>query len=660
MAAIGRRLGNMYGISILARRVRSAPRLVARATERARFPMPLCRTRALSSVSERRRERALELPSQELSVRGLAAALAVSEAEVAALLVELGEDEVAADVPLDFEVAQLLALEHGVSLSLESAQAPAEAAEPSAAAAPAQTVARPPVVAILGHVDHGKTSILDALRASRVAAGEAGGITQRIGAFSSGGITWVDTPGHALFSSMRQRGAALTDVALLVVAADQGAQEQTAEAIRHIRAASVPFIVALNKMDKPGADAHNARLSLLRYGVVAEELGGDVPTVELSAVKRTGLDALCELLLLQAELLELRPLPAAPVAATVLESDVSPRKGVVATVLLQQGTLRAGDIVVAGTAWGRVRAMSGDDGRAHKAVTAGHAVQLSGLRDVPRAGDRLVVVPNERRARQLVEARVRRELEEAGDARRTARRARTAARTAALAAPGGSALSDQPLAVPVAVKAESSGGLEAIVSALATLPAKRAQPLVVLAAVGALSEADVEHASTCGAALLGYNVSASARVKAAAATAGVRLSCSPIIYTLLDEAKEILRAALPAERTEEKVGRAELLDTFVITANSALQGKGAPKRPVVGGARVLEGSIRSNAHVRVLRGGEAVHEAALLSLRHFKDDVSEVEKGSECGMILEGGWSDWQPGDEVLCLVYKETEPSLE
>lgn len=630
----------------------------ARASVGAALPRPHA-ARALSSAGAgaQRHERALELPTAELSVRGLAAALGVPEARMASLLAELGEEAVASDIPLDFEVAQLLALEHGVSLTLEPL---ADATRPAGASVRAEDVVRPPVVAILGHVDHGKTSILDALRASRIAAGEAGGITQRIGAFVAGGITWVDTPGHALFSSMRARGAALTDVALLVVAADQGAQEQTAEAIRHIRAASVPFIVALNKMDKPGADAHAARLSLLQHGVVAEELGGDVPTVELSAVRRTGLDSLCELLQLQAELLELRARPLAPVSGTVLEADVSQKRGVVATVLLQQGTLRAGDIIVAGISWGRVRTMLGDDGRTREMATAGVPVQLSGLRDVPRSGDRLVVVASERRARQLIEARVRRELDEAGDARRMARRARTAARTASIGAAGGSALSDQPLAVPVAVKAESSGGLEAIVSALATLPARRAQPLVVLAAVGALTEADVEHAGTCGAALIGYNVAASARVKAAAAAAGVRISCSPIIYTLLDEAREILRAALPPDRTEQRVGRAELLDTFVITANAALQGKGAPKRPVVGGMRVVEGSVKSSALVRVLRAGECVHEAEVLSLRHFKEDVSEVTKGSECGVILEGGWAGWQPGDEVLCLTYMETEASLE
>jgi translation initiation factor IF-2 len=606
------------------------------------------------------RDRSVALPPDELSTRGLAAALGVREEEVSALLVDLGEEAVDADALLDFEVAQLLALEHGVSLSLGAPALPgANADAPDAARADAEGT-RPAVVAILGHVDHGKTSILDALRSARVAAGEAGGITQRIGAFGALGMTWIDTPGHALFSAMRARGAALTDVALLVVAADQGAQEQTAEAIRHIRAAGVPFVVGLNKMDKPGADAHKARLSLLEYGVVAEELGGDVPTVELSATKRTGLAAMCELLQLQAELLELRPHASAPVAGSVLESDVSVKRGVVATVLLSHGTLRTGDIVVAGMAWGRVRTMTADDGRLCKAVTAGVPVQLAGLKDVPKSGDRVVVVASERRARQLVDARVSRAANEAGDERRAARRARTLARTEALGVAGGAAGSAQPLAVPISVKAESSGGLDAIISALATIPAKRAQALVVSAAVGQLTEADVELAETCGAALVGYNVTASPRVRSAAASAGVRVSCSPIIYTLLDEAREILRAALPPDRTEERIGRAEVLDTFVITANAALQGKGAPKRPVVGGMRIVDGSIKSSAHLRVVRRGEVVHEAEVLSIRHFKEDVSEIAKGNECGVILHGGWDGWERGDEVISINYKESEPSLE
>lgn len=630
-----------------------------------------------------RHGRSLALRAEEMSVRGLAAALRVSESELLEMIADLGEDAADPTAPLELEVAQLLAQEHGAHLSLsrasstradpeDSPDAAAEAHEAQGKSASRAVAAevdeddesapRPAVVAVMGHVDHGKTSLLDALRSTSRAAGEAGGITQRLAAFSSGGLTWLDTPGHALFTAMRARGAALTDVGLLVVAADQGAQPQTAEAVRVLREGSVPFIVALNKMDKPGADANAARLSLLEHGVVAEELGGDVPTVEVSASKRTNLDAMCELLQMQAELLELRARPGAPVGGAVLEADVTPQRGVLATVLLSQGTLRTGDIVVAGMAWARVRALTTDDGRLLSEVGAGVPVSVAGFRSVPAPGERLFSAASERRARQLVGARERRSVDASAEEQRAARRRRTAAKAAAIAraSSDGAAELLESLPVPVVAKAESGGGLEALVSALATIPAKRAHALVVQASVGQIGPSDVELAETCGAAVLGYAVSAPPAVQAEADRRGVRIATSPVIYTLVDDARSVLCDALPPDVREDRVGQAEVLASFTITATPALVAKGAPKRPTVGGMRVVTGELRAKAHLRVLRAGAVVHEGAVLSLRHFKDDVTEVSKGSECGVILEGGWADWQQGDEVECIHFTETRPTLE
>lgn len=585
-----------------------------------------------------------------LSVASLAHMLEVETAVVADLLEELGEDSVDLAAPLDFGVAQLLALELGVTLVATSPRA-GEAGAP-------RRVERPPVAAVMGHVDHGKTSILDALRKTRVAAKEEGGITQRIGAFSAANITWLDTPGHALFTAMRERGVAATDVALLVVAADQGAQPQTVEAIRIARDAGVPLVVALNKMDKPGADAESAKVSLLEHGIVVEDLGGDVPCVEVSAKEGTNLDALCDLVLLQAELLELVTDPAAPIAGTVIESDVSPKAGVTATLLLRQGTLRLGDVVVAGSAWGRVRRMTGDSGKQLKTAAASVPVLITGLRSVPAAGDQVAVVESEARARQLTEAREKRALAAEDDRKVAARRALIDAERGRVIANTEGSEDGPPVVVPFVIKADSSGGLDAMVTALASLPAKRAYAQVVYAGVGAVTEADVQLAGTCGATVIAYAVKAAARAQAEAHEAGVRLISSGVIYTLLDEAVAALVAAIPPRRVETHIGRGQVLDSFVITATPGLMARGLPRKAAVGGIRVVSGVIRRGALAKVVRDGSEVFQGRVVSLRHYKDDVGVVNEGQECGAIMHGAWAGWEPGDAVDCFSVDEVAAS--
>ncbi len=477
---------------------------------------------------------------------------------------------------------------------------------------------RPPVVTIMGHVDHGKTSLLDALRGTDVVAGEAGGITQHIGAYmvtlkSGEKISFLDTPGHEAFSEMRARGANATDIVVLVVAGDDGIMPQTIEAINHVKAANVPMIVAINKMDKPGSDANRVRTELLQYDIQVESMGGEVQDVEVSALKRTGLEELAEKILLQAELLELTANPDRLAEGTVVEAKLDKGRGPLATVLVGKGTLRAGDIFVVGTEWGKVRALVNDKGQTVKEAGPSVPVEVLGLSGVPAAGDMLSVVENEARAREVADYR-----------QQVALTKRTTSAPASLESLFAGLADKKAVEFPVVVKADVHGSTEAIVSALNKLSTDEIRVRVLHSGVGAITESDVTLARASGALIIGFNVRANAKAREAANQAGVPLKYYDIIYDLIDEVKAGMAGKLGPEYFENVVGRAEIREVF----QAGKFGKAA-------GCLVMEGFIKRNLKARVLRDDVIIYTGSIASLRRFKDDVTQVEKGYECGIGLE-------------------------
>ena len=503
-------------------------------------------------------------------------------------------------------------------------------------------VARAPVVTVMGHVDHGKTSLLDALRHADVAAREAGGITQHIGAYqvdigSGQPVTFIDTPGHAAFTEMRARGASVTDLVVLVVAADDGVMPQTVEAIRHARAAGVPMVVAVNKIDRPEADPSRVKQELLSHEVVVEEFGGDVQAVEVSALKKLNLDKLIEAIQLQAEVLELQANPNRSAQGTVIEAKLDRGRGAVATVLIQSGTLRIGDIAVCGGQWGRVRAMIGDRGDSREEAGPSVPVEILGLDGVPEAGDQLVVVENERRAREITEYRQRKKRDQSG----------------ALAPRGsvedlfsqlqGGVLKE----LPVVIKADVHGSMEAIVAGLERLGTDEVAVRFLHAGVGAITESDVTLALASNGMIIGFNVRANAQARELARRDGVEIRYHSIIYELLDEVKAGLSGLLSPVAKETTLGYAEVREVFTIT-----------KVGRIAGCRVTEGLIRRNARARVLRDNVVVHVGTLGSLKRFKDDVREVREGFECGIGIDG-FGDVQQGDVIEAFEVEEVAREL-
>jgi translation initiation factor IF-2 len=504
-------------------------------------------------------------------------------------------------------------------------------------------VPRPPVVTIMGHVDHGKTSLLDAIRKTNVVAGEAGGITQHIGAYqvtTEGGavITFLDTPGHAAFTSMRARGAQVTDIVVLVVAADDSVMPQTVEAISHARAADVPMIVAINKIDKPGADPNRVRTQLLSHEVVVEEMGGEVLDVEVSAVTGKGLDTLLEDIALQAELLDLSANPDRLAEGAVIEAKLDVGRGPVATVLVQKGTLKRGDIFVVGEQWGKVRALVNDQGERVDAAGPSVPVEVLGLSGTPEAGDVLNVVADEARAREIASYR-----------ERLARDKRAAA--------GSATTLDQLLAkaradkdvkeLPVVVKSDVQGSAEAIVQALEKLSTDEVRIRVLHSGVGAITESDVTLAEASSAPIIGFNVRANAPAREAANQKGVEIRYYSIIYNLVDDVKQAASGLLAPEIRERFIGYAEILQVFRIT--------GVGK---VAGCRVTEGVARRSAGVRLLRDNVVIHEGKLKTLKRFKDEVREVQVGQECGMAFEN-YDDMREGDVIEIFETESVERQL-
>jgi translation initiation factor IF-2 len=494
--------------------------------------------------------------------------------------------------------------------------------------------ARPPVVTIMGHVDHGKTSLLDALRKTDVAAGEAGGITQHIGAYmvklpSGAQITFLDTPGHEAFTAMRSRGAAVTDIVVLVVAADDGVMPQTIEAIKHAKAANVPIIVAINKIDRPGADANRVRNELLQHEIVVEAMGGETQDVEVSALKKIGLDKLEEAILLQAEVLELRANPDRTAEGAVVESRLDRGRGPVATILVQKGTLHAGDIVVAGAEWGRVRAMQDDKGKALALATPSTPAEILGLSAAPTAGEPFVVVENEQRAREIVEFRQRR-IRERSAAAQTAGRGTMEEMLARIQA-------GAQKEVALVVKADVQGSAEAIGVVVGKLGNEEVRVRVLYSGVGQITESDVQLARASDALVIGFNVRANAQARELAHRDGVDIRYFSIIYEVADDIEKLVKGKLAPVHREKFLGYAEIRQVFNIT-----------KTGKVAGCYVTEGLVKRGAGVRLLRDNVVIHQGELSQLKRFKDDVKEVARGYECGLSF-AGFQDLKEGDQVEC-----------
>src|SRR5215831_7180543 len=569
---------------------------------------------------------------EAITIQDLANRMSERAVDVIRLLMKQGQMVTVNDV-IDADTAQLIAEEMGHSVR-RVAEADVEEGLFDVADDPAQLVSRAPVVTVMGHVDHGKTSLLDAIRSSDVAAGEAGGITQHIGAYqvmapSGAKITFIDTPGHAAFTAMRARGAKVTDIVVLVVAADDGVMPQTVEAIHHAKAAKVPIIVAINKIDKPDAKPERVRTELLQHEIQVESLGGDVLELEVSAKEKTNLDKLLDTIALQAEVLELKANPNRLAEGTVIEARLDRGRGPVATVLVQRGTLKPGDIVVAGSEWGRVRALASDTG--HSVIAAGPSmpVEVLGFNGTPEAGDRLAVVDTEARAREITDYRARQKREKMA-ARQTGMRGSLEQMMTQLKTAGRKEF-------PLVVKADVQGSIEAIVGALEKLSTNEVAARVIFAGAGGITESDVTLAEASDAAVIGFNVRAHKEAREAAERDGIEIRYYDIIYNLVDDVKKAMSGLLAPTLRETMLGNAVILEIFKVS-----------KVGNVAGCRVTEGTVERGANVRLIRDSVVVHQGKLSQLKRFKDDAREVLAGQECGMAFEN-YQDMKVGDIIEC-----------
>lgn len=613
------------------------------------------RQRSMSAM-RRQREREkkqasgpVELPSkiarevvipELITIQELANRMAERAVDVIKLLMQQGQMMKINDV-LDTDSAQLIVEEMGHTPRRVS-EADVEEGLMGVEDEEDDLQPRAPVVTIMGHVDHGKTSLLDALRETKVAAGEAGGITQHIGAYQVAYdqgqlITFIDTPGHAAFTAMRARGAKVTDIVVLVVAADDGVMPQTAEAINHARAAEVPIIIAINKMDKEGVDPHRVRTELLQHEIVPESMGGDVLEVEVSALKRTNLDKLLDAIHLQAEVLELKANPDRDADGVVIEAKVDKGRGPVATVLVQRGTLNVGDIFIAGTEWGRVRALISDVGENVQSAGPSVPVEVLGLTGAPEAGDQFAVVDSDARAREIAEyrQRKRRDFKAAGMARGSLEQMMSQLKE------------NERQEVPILLKADVQGSSGAIVSALEQLGTDEVAARVIHSGVGGITESDVTLASASEAVIVGFNVRANQQAREAAEQAGIEIRYYNVIYNLVDDIKAAMSGMLSPELREQFLGNAEILEVFNIT-----------KVGKVAGCRVTEGSVERGAKVRLIRDNVVIHEGTLSTLKRFKDEVKEVRAGQECGMAFEN-YQDMRDGDVIECYRVEEVTRTL-
>ncbi len=569
---------------------------------------------------------------ETITVQELANRMAARGNEVVKALMKLGVMATITQA-IDADTAELVVSEFGHK-SRRVSESDVELGLEGEVDVDTDLMTRPPVVTIMGHVDHGKTSLLDALRQTDVAAGEAGGITQHIGAYqvklhSGAQITFLDTPGHEAFTAMRARGAGVTDIVVLVVAADDGVMPQTIEAIRHAKAADVPIIVAINKIDRPGANPNRVRQELLQHEVVVEEMSGETQDVEVSALKKTGLDKLEEAILLQAEILDLRANPDRTAEGAVIESRLDRGRGPVATVLVQKGTLRAGDIVVAGAQWGRVRAMQDDKGKTLAEAVPATPVEILGLSAAPVAGEPFVVVESDIRAREIVEFRSRKQRERSAAAQ-TAGRGTMEEMLARIQA-------GAQKEVAVVIKADVQGSSEAIGVTVTKVGNEEVRVRVLHSGVGQITESDVQLAKASEAILIGFNVRANAQARELAHRDGVDVRYYSIIYEVADDIEKLVKGRLAPVHREKFLGYAEIRQVFNIT-----------KTGKVAGCYITEGLVKRGAGVRLLRDNVVIHQGDLSQLKRFKDDVKEVARGYECGLSFHG-FQDLKEGDMVEC-----------
>lgn len=597
-----------------------------------------------SDVAKERVMREVIVP-ETITIQELANRMSERGVDVIRLLMKQGAMHKITDV-IDADTAQLVAEEMGHTVK-RVAESDVEEGLFDTPDTDEMLLPRPAVVTIMGHVDHGKTSLLDAIRKTNVVTGEAGGITQHIGAYqvttpSGAKVTFIDTPGHAAFTAMRARGAKVTDVVVLVVAADDGVMPQTVEAINHAKAAKVPLIVAINKIDKNDANPDRVRSELLQYEIQVESLGGETLEIDVSAKTGKNLDKLLEAIALQAELLDLKSNPDRPAEGTVIEAKLDRGRGPVATVLVQRGTLRTGDIVVAGAEWGRVRALIADTGAQIKEAPPSMPVEVLGFNGTPEAGDRVAVVESEARAREVTDYRERQ------------RRDRLAARGGASG--GGRSLAEMMRDLkegagrkefPLVIKGDVQGSVEAIVGTLEKVGNDEVRARVLQSGVGAITESDITLAQASGAAVIGFNVRAHKEAREAAERAGVEIRYYNIIYNLVDDVKAAMSGLLAPTLRETMLGNAQILEIFAVS-----------KVGKIAGCRVTDGTIERGANVRLIRDNVVVHEGKLAQLKRFKDDAKEVVAGQECGMSFEN-YQDMRAGDVIECYRVEEIKRTL-
>ncbi|MBV8566719.1 MAG: translation initiation factor IF-2 [Methylobacteriaceae bacterium] len=578
---------------------------------------------------------------ETITIQELAIRMSERAVDVIKLLMKQGQMAVITDV-IDADTAELIATELGHTVR-RVAESDVEEGLFDMPDTDAHLLPRPPVVTIMGHVDHGKTSLLDAIRSANVVSGEAGGITQHIGAYqviapNGAPITFIDTPGHAAFTAMRARGAKVTDIVVLVVAADDGVMPQTVEAIAHARAAHVPIIVAINKIDKPEANPDRVRTELLQHEVQVESLGGETLEVEVSATRKTNLDRLLEMIVLQAEVLDLKANPDRAAEGTVIEARLDRGRGPVATVLVQRGTLRVGDLVVAGSQSGRVRALLDDKGETIDSAGPSRPVEVLGFSGAPDAGERMAVVDSEARAREVTAYRERQKREKA--AARGGARGSLADMMSQLKTAGRKEF-------PLVVKGDVQGSVEAIIAALEKLNTDEVAARIIHAGVGGVSESDITLAEASSAAVIGFNVRANKEARTAAEQAGIEIRYYNVIYNLVDDVKSAMSGLLAPTLRETMLGNAQILEIF----NISKVGK-------VAGCRVTDGTVERGANVRLIRDNVVVHEGKLSTLKRFKDEVKEVVAGQECGMAFEN-YQDMRAGDVIECYRVEEVKRTL-
>jgi len=579
---------------------------------------------------------------EAITISDLANRMSERAVDVIRLLMKQGQMVTINDV-IDADSAQLIAEEMGHTVR-RVAEADVEEGLFDVADETGDLVSRAPVVTVMGHVDHGKTSLLDTIREADVVAGEAGGITQHIGAYqvtapTGNMLTFIDTPGHAAFTAMRARGAKVTDIVVLVVAADDGVMPQTVEAIHHAKAAKVPIIVAINKIDKPDATPDRVRTELLQHEIQVESLGGDVVDVEVSALKKTNIDKLLEMIALQAEILDLKANPTRPAEGTVIEAKLDRGRGPVATVLVQRGTIKVGDIVVAGAEWGRVRALVSDTGENVPTAGPSTPVEVLGFSGTPDAGDRLAVVGTEARAREVSDYRARQKREKTathatgmrGSLEQMMAQAKTSGRKE----------------FPLVIKADVQGSLEAIIGALDKMATDEVAARVLHAGVGGISGSDVTLADASGVPIIAFNVRANKEAREAAERAGIEIRYYNIIYDLVDDVKKAMSGLLPPTIRETLLGNAQILEIFKVS-----------KVGNIAGCRVTDGTVERGAGVRLIRDNVVVHEGKLSQLKRFKDDATSVTAGTECGMAFEG-YQDMRAGDVIECYRVETIQRSL-